>query len=288
MNILTLQSAVAHGHVGNSAAELPLALLGFEVWRIDTVQFSNHPGHGRHRGRATPPELVADLLAGLVEMGLAAQTDAILSGYLGEAGTGRAIAAHVAAVKAIKPDALYLLDPVMGDVAPARPDGALYVAPAIPDAMRTALLPLADIATPNRFELETLTGRKAGDFASVRAAAEELRASGPGLVVVTSVDGADTPTDAIDTLAFSGDGVWRVRQPRHARRFDGAGDVFTALFLGNFLTSRDPADALGRAISSLAPVLEATERQGGLDLALVAAIPEMLDPPRQFMAERVG
>lgn len=288
MKILSIQSAVAHGAVGNSAAELPLNLLGHEVWRVDSVQFSNHPGHGRHRGRATPPSVVADLLAGLFELGLASSTDAILSGYLGEAGTGSAVAAHVKAVRAVNRDMIYLLDPVMGDVVPGKPDGALYVAPGIPEVMRDELLPIADIVTPNRFELEILTGLKAGDFAGVREAADALRRQGPRLVVVTSVDGSDTPEESVDTLAFSGEGVWRVRQPRFARRFDGAGDVFTALFLGNLLKSGDVADALGRAASSIAPVLDETVKRGGLDLALVEAIPGMLNPPRQFVAEKLA
>src|ERR1700722_9823367 len=152
MNVLSIQSTVASGHVGNAAAVFPLQCLGHEVWPIDTVRFSNHPGHGRFRGTVTPPDEVAALLQGMEELGLFARADAVLSGYLGDPGTAAVVAGAVEAVKRANPAALYLCDPVMGD------GGQLFVDPAIPDLMRDRLIPLADIVTPNGFELGLLTG----------------------------------------------------------------------------------------------------------------------------------
>src|SRR5260221_3774565 len=117
MNVLPIQSSVAFGHVGNSAAMLPLQSLGHEVWPIDAVRFSNHPGHGSFRGRITPPDEVEALVQGLEALGLFTRTDAVLSGYLGETGTGLVVADTVARIKRANPAARYLCDPVMGDTA---------------------------------------------------------------------------------------------------------------------------------------------------------------------------
>ncbi|MBV8167200.1 MAG: pyridoxal kinase, partial [Alphaproteobacteria bacterium] len=109
-NVLAIQSTVAFGHVGNAAAMLPLQTLGHEVWPIDTVRFSNHPGHGTFKGRVTPPAEIAELLAGIAALGLYARTDAVLSGYLGDPGTGALVAGAVSLVKRANPAARYLCD----------------------------------------------------------------------------------------------------------------------------------------------------------------------------------
>jgi pyridoxine kinase len=257
-NVLAIQSTVAFGHVGNAAATLPLQSLGHEVWAVDTVRFSNHPGHGRFRGRIVAPAEVAELLAGLADLGLYARTDAVLSGYLGDPGTGAVIAGAVALVKRANPAARYLCDPVMGDA------GRLFVKPEVPAVLRDRLVPLADIVTPNVFELDLLTG--AG-------------------LTETGLDGADVPADAIDTLAITPDAAWCVRTPRLDRRFDGAGDCFAALLLGNLLLGEAPQRAVARAVSSLQPILEATG--DARDLALVAARAAITKPPTLYKATRL-
>ena len=275
MNVLAIQSAVAFGHVGNEAARLPLNLLGHEVWPIDTVRFSNHPGHGRFRGRVTPPEEVAALLQGLEELGLFARVDAVLSGYLGDPRTAALVARTVASVKRANPAARYLCDPVMGD------DDRLFVDPAIPALMRDLLAPLADVVTPNVFELARLAGAAPLDATEhgLRAAARALERP---LVVLTGVASDDTPADAIDTLAVTPARAWRVRAPRLARRFDGVGDCFAALLLGRLLNDEPPPRAVARAVSSLQPILEATG--DARDLALVAARAAITRPPKTFRA----
>jgi pyridoxine kinase len=278
-NVLAIQSTVAFGHVGNAAAMLPLQMLGHEVWPIDTVRFSNHPGHGRFKGRVVAPTEIAELLAGIADLGLYARTDAVLSGYLGDPGTGAVVAGAVRLVKRANPAARYLCDPVMGDA------GRLFVKPEIPTVLRDRLAPLADIVTPNVFELGLLTDSEPTDTASVVAAARVLCARGPGLVVITGLDGADVPADAIDTLAVTPDAAWRVRAPRLGRRFDGAGDCFVGLLLGNLLSGADAPRAVSRAVSSLQPILEATG--DARDLALVAARDAIVKPPTVYRAERL-
>jgi pyridoxine kinase len=279
MNVLSIQSSVAFGHVGNAAAVFPLQCLGHEVWPIDTVRFSNHPGHGSFRGRITPPEAVAELLEGLEALGVFARVDAVLSGYLGDPRTAELVARTVAAVKRANPAARYLCDPVMGD------GGRLFVDQAIPALMRDRLVPLADIVTPNAFELGLLTGGEPTDQEAACGAARALGRHGPALVVVTGFAGADTPADMLDTLAVTRARAWRVRAPRLARRFDGAGDCLAALLLGRLLRGDPPARATARAVSSLQPILEATG--DARDLALVAARSAIVKPARIYRAERL-
>ena len=279
MNVLSIQSSVAFGHVGNAAALLPLQCLGHEVWPIDTVRFSNHPGHGRFRGRIAPPEEIAELIQGLEELGLLPQVDAVLSGYLGDPRTAELVARTVEAVKRANPAALYLCDPVMGD------SGRLFVDPAIPELMRDRLVPRADIVTPNGFELGRLTGAAPTNQDEACRAARALVGRGPGLVVLTGFAGADTPDDSIDTLAVMRDRAWRVRAPRLDRRFDGAGDCLVALLLGRLLNGDPPPRATARAVSSLQPILEATG--AARDLALVAARAAITKPPKLYRAERL-
>jgi pyridoxine kinase len=282
MNILSIQSAVSYGHVGNSAAVFPLQRLGFEVWPIDTLQFSNHPGYGAFRGRVFEPELVADLVAGMAERGALARCDAVLSGYLGDAATGAVVLDTVARIKAANPKALYCCDPVIGDAGPG-----IYVRPGIPELFRERALPAADILTPNRFELEQLTGQPAGTIETALAAAEMLLGKGPRIVLVTSLERADAPPDTVEMLAVEAGSAWLVATPRLALSVNGAGDAVAALFLGHFLKTGDAAAALAATAASIFAVLEATERAGMRELQLVAAQDEIVTPRRRFTAEKI-
>jgi len=279
MNVLAIQSTVAFGHVGNAAAVLPLNLLGHEVWAIDTVRFSNHPGHGRFRGTVTPPEEVAALVDGIRDLGLFPKIDAVLSGYLGAPGTADVVARAVEAIKRANPAARYLCDPVMGD------GGRLFVDPAIPDLMRSRLVALADIVTPNRFELYLLTGAQPTTLRGLVSAGWDLCALGPTQTVVTGFAGDDTPEDELNTVMMAGASAYVVRAPLFRRRFDGAGDCFAGLLLGRLLNGDRPRRALERAVSSLQAILEATG--DARDLALVAARAAITKPPKLFRATQL-
>jgi pyridoxine kinase len=282
MNILSIQSAVSYGHVGNSAAVFPLQRLGFEVWPIDTLQFSNHPGYGAFRGRVFEPQFVAELVTGIAERGALAQCDAVLSGYLGDAATGEVVLDAVARVKAANPAAVYCCDPVIGDSG-----SGIYVRPGIPEFFLQRALPVADILTPNRFELEHLTGRSAASLETALAAADSLCARGPRLVLVTSLERKDAPPDIVEMLAVDSGAAWLVATPRLALSANGAGDAVAALFLGHYLRTRDTALALGATASSIFAILEATQRAGMRELQLVAAQDELVAPHRRFVAEQV-
>jgi len=280
MAILSIQSAVAYGHVGNSAAVFPLQRLGHEVWPIDTVQFSNHTGYGAWRGRAWDAATIAEVIAGIGDRGAWAGCDAVLSGYLGDAALGEAVLAAAAAAKAANPAALYCCDPVIGD-----DHTGVFVKPGIAEFFRDRALPMADILTPNRFELALLAGCEIAGVDDALAAAASLRARGPRLVLVTSLAGEDGD---IAMLAAADDAAFLVSTPRVPILADGAGDLTAALFLGFFLKSGDDGAALEETVSAVHAVIDATARSGQSELQIVAAQEAIVSPPRRFAARRIA
>ena len=287
-NILSIQSHVAYGRVGNGAAAFPLERLGFEVWRINTVQYSNHPGYGGWTGQVLPAEQVAELIEGIAARGLLAGCDAVLSGYIGDASLGAVILDAVARVRRANPAAIYACDPVMGDDGPG-----LYVRPDIPDFMRGRALPAADVLMPNLFELCLLAERPLKGRDEIVSAAQGLLARGPRCIVVTSVlgegDGKTTGPE-IEMLAVTAEGAWRVATPylEMAPAPNGAGDAVSALFLGYLLRGLEPPAALGHAAASIFAVMEATRRAGARELQLVAAQDDLLAPRRTFEVTQIA
>src|SRR5215472_11664857 len=181
--VLSVQSWVACGNVGNTAALFPLQRLGCETWSLNTVTFSNHTGHEKWRGDTVPASTIAALFEGIAELGVLPRCDAVLSGYLGEAETGPVLLDIVARVKKANPRALFCCDPVMGDIGLG-----YYVRECIPEFYRARALALADIVTPNRFELEWLSGSPVRSLTDACDAVAALRRCGPGIVLATSLE----------------------------------------------------------------------------------------------------
>ena len=233
--VLSIQSHVAWGHVGNAAAVFPLQRLGFEVLPIHTVQFSNHTGYGQFRGQVFGAEHVREVLLGLRERGVLPRLAAVLSGYLGDADTGRVILEAVGEIRQHNPSVRYLCDPVMGDVG-----RGVFVNPAIPDFLRDQAIPFANIITPNQFEFELLTGSKPANLQEAVKVARQLRGRGPDVVIVTSLATPDIPDSELGTLAVNGEGAWLVTTPRLALHPlpNGMGDVFSATLLGRLLAGQ--------------------------------------------------
>jgi pyridoxine kinase len=282
LSIISIQSSVAYGHVGNSAAVFPLQRLGMEVWAVNTVQFSNHPGYGAWQGQTFTGEAIRALIDGIAARGVMPDCEAVLSGYLGDAAIGEAVLHAVATVRAANPTALYCCDPVIGDAAPG-----VYVRPGIPEFLRQHCLPAANIATPNQFELEHLTGQSVSTLATAKAAVAALRATmRPGAVVlVTSLRTDETPDGMIDLLAAKDSGLYRLRTPILPIAANGAGDTIAALFLLHYLRTGDAAKALGAAASAVFGLLQQTARAGSRELLTVAAQHEFLSPSRLFDVE---
>src|SRR4051812_48936015 len=282
VNILTIQSHVAYGHVGNAAAVFAMQRLGVEVWPVHTVQFSNHTGYGAWTGRVFDGAAIAELVDGIAARGVLARCDGVLSGYMGAPDIGAAILAAVARVRAANPRALYCCDPVIGDVG-----RGVFVRPGIPEFMRDQAAPAADIVTPNQFELDFLCGRATTTLAAAKDAVAAVHRLGPGVVLVTSLHVDETPPDAIDLLAGEGGGFWRVRTPRLSLDVNGAGDAIAALFLVHYARSRSAAQALGEAAASIHGLLRRTAEAGSREILLVAAQDELAQPTRRFPVERV-
>jgi pyridoxine kinase len=279
--ILSIQSAVAYGHVGNSAAVFPLQRLGFEVWPVNTVLFSNHTGYGAWRGRVVELGWVEEILAGIRDRGaLPTRCRAVLSGYLGDATLGQTVLDTVGEVRAVRKDMVYACDPVMGD------EGrGFFVRPGIPEFFKAQAVPAADLITPNQFELAWLADQPIASMEDAVAAAAKVAAAGPSIVVCTSL--LVGPEDQLGILAHSAGSTWVVWTPKLPVTLNGTGDVFTALFLGHWLTTGRLDQTLERAVSGMYALVEATHEQRSRELVLVAAQDQLVNPKRQFRAERV-
>lgn len=279
-NILSIQSAVAYGHVGNSAAVFPLQRIGHEVWPVYTVNYSNHTGYGAWGGPIIPADDVAAVLAGVKDRGAFSLIDGILTGYQASPEIADVIVGTVRDIKAENPDALYTCDPVMGSAT-----SGCFVADSIPPLFRSTIVPAADIITPNQFELGYLTERDVTDLESTLAAVDAAREMGPSTVLVTSVKRPETPEDAIEMIAVDDHGKWIVRTPRLPFKRNGSGDVTAALFTGHYLRGRDAKDALAKTASSVFDLLRVTLEADSQELKLVEAQDYYANPQLQFEVE---
>jgi pyridoxine kinase len=287
MNVISIQSQVAFGHVGNSAAVFPMQMHGLDVIAVPTTLLSNRPGYPTIRGRVLEAQLVADLLDGIEERGAIDIADMILSGYLGSADIADVVADFVACAKARNPALRYCLDPVLGDR-----DRGLFVRAEIPPLVRDRLCALADIITPNHFEFEFLCGREAPTIAEVMSAARALSARGPSTIVVTSAELADTPDGEIETLAIERthetSKAWRLRTPKLPISPNGTGDLFAALYAAATVRGSDTSDALSHAASAVFAVLEMTAARGTTEMRIVESAEALVHPQRRFDAIAVN
>lgn len=282
MKILSIQSAVAYGHVGNSAAVFPLQRIGVEVLPVYTVNFSNHTGYGAWRGPLIDPSDVREVITGIEERGVFGEVDAVLSGYQGGEGIGDVIIDAVARVKQANPNAIYACDPVMGNA-----KSGCFVAPAIPVLLRERVVPVADLITPNQFELGFLTGTEPDSLESTLASVDLARAMGPRTVLVTSLERPDRDESTIEMLAVDDDGAWLVQTPRLPMKANGSGDVTAALFTAHYVEISSARLALERTVSSVFDLLRVTHEAGARELQLIEAQEYYAHPTMQFSASRV-
>lgn len=282
MKVLSIQSAVAYGHVGNSAAVFPLQRIGVEVLPVHTVNFSNHTGYGAWRGPLIAPDDVAAVIQGIEDRGVFPEIDVILSGYQGGEGIADVIIDAVARVKKANPDAVYACDPVMGNA-----KSGCFVAPAIPVLLRERVVPVADILTPNQFELGFLTDTEPGSIDSTLESADMLRARGPRTVLITSVERPDREPDTIEMMVVDDAGAWIVQTPLIPMKANGSGDVTAALFTAHYRRTGDAADALARTASSVFDLLSNTYESGSRELRLIESQEAYAHPRLQFGVRQV-
>lgn len=282
MKVLSIQSAVAYGHVGNSAAVFPLQRIGVEVMPVYTVNFSNHTGYGAWRGPLISPDDVREVIAGIEDRGAFPTIDVVLSGYQGSEGIADVILEAVERIKAANPDAIYSCDPVMGNA-----KSGCFVAPAIPVLLRDRVVPAADLITPNQFELGYLTGTEPGSLKSTLKSVELARASGPRTVLVTSVERPDREPGTIEMLAVDDHGAWIVQTPLLPMKANGSGDVTAALFTAHYRRTGDASEALARTASSVFDLLANTHRSGERELQLIESQESYAHPSMQFEVRKV-
>jgi pyridoxine kinase len=282
VSILSIQSHVAYGHAGNSAAVFPLQRLGRDVWPVMTVQFSNHTGYGAWRGRLLRAQDVAEVVAGIEDRGVMGECEAVLSGYQGAQDVGEVVLDAVARVKRHNPGAVYCCDPVMGDVG-----RGMFVRAGIPELMRDRVVPAADVVTPNHFELDFLAGSSTTTLGGMLEAADRVRDGGPSVVLVTSAVVEDTPEDRLDLVLVTPEGAWRIRTPRLPVTLNGTGDLTTAVFLANLLDRGAPEVALARTTSSVFAVVAATAAAGARELLIVETQDRLAHPRMEFEPERL-
>lgn len=255
--VIVISSHVARGSVGNRAAVFALETLGHPVWAVPTVILPWHPGHGRATRIVPPAEPFAELLEDLAGSPWLGEVAAVLTGYLGEASQADAVATLVAAVRKRNPQALYICDPVMGD------EGGLYVPEATAIALRDRLIPIADIATPNRFELEWLSGAALPDLRSTVAAALDL---GPSRMLVTSAP--SLMTGGTGNLLLTPNEALLAEHRRIERPPNGLGDLTGAVFLARLLAGQPAAKALQSTTATVFEILARTTKRGADELTL--------------------
>ncbi len=283
MNVISIQSQVAYGHVGNSAAVFPMQMHGIDVIAVPTTLLSNRPGYPTIRGRILDAELVADLLVGIEERGAVDSCGAILSGYLGSPDIAEVVADFVQRAKVRNPNLIYCCDPVLGDR-----DRGLFVKPAIPPLVRDRLCPLADLITPNHFEFEWLCAATARSIDQMIGQARALSAHGPSTIVVTSAEPADTREGHIETLAIERTSAWRVTTPKLPISPSGTGDLFASLLVSARVSGSDIRDALVHAASATFAVLERTAERGTEEMRIVESAQLLVHPVRRFDAIPIG
>ncbi|MFA4840387.1 MAG: pyridoxal kinase PdxY [Agrococcus sp.] len=282
MRFLSIQSHVAYGHVGNSAAVFPLQRIGHEVWPVLTVNFSNHTGYGSWGGPLIPADDVRAVVQGVEDRGVLGTVDGVLSGYLGGEEIVDVVLDAVARVKAANPSATYTCDPVMGNA-----NSGCFVAPTIPPLIRQKALPHADILTPNQFELGFMTETTPDTVESTLESADRIRDLGPRAVLVTSVLRPDREADTIEMLAVDDEGAWIVQTPHLPFKANGSGDVTSAVFTAHYRETGSAVTALERTASSVFDLLQATLDSGERELRLVQAQDVFANPRMQFGARQV-
>lgn len=280
MRVVSMQSWVSYGYVGHAVATFALQRLGHEVWPVPTVVLSNHTGYPTTHGLRLTAAQVGDLVDGLDERGALAGADAVISGYLGDPTLVATVAATVHRTRAASPAATYTCDPVLGDTAQG-----FFVPPALAEAVRRSLVPLADLVTPNAFELEALTGAEVHDVDSALAAARALRELGPATVLVTSVP---TGPQTIGMLLVGSSAAYLCTTPLLALTPAGTGDLVAALATAHLRTADSPRAAVEQTTDSVFAILETTLESGTSELAVIAAQEALARPGGRFRAERLG
>ncbi len=274
--VIVISSHVIRGSVGNRAAVFALETLGYPVWAVPTVILPWHPGHGPSTRITVGAEDFDRLIDDLIRAPWTGEVRAVLSGYLGGAHQAEGVARLVEALRAKNPDLFYACDPVMGDA------GGLYVPEATAIAMRDRLLPLASLATPNRFELSWLCGAALESNAAILEAALSL---GPPRMLVTSA--IPMMQGSTGNLYLSGNHALLAEHRMIDNPPNGTGDLLAALFVARLLEDLKEERALQLATASVFEIIARTGKRGADELTLERDAPSLATPMAMVQMRRL-
>ncbi|KAB8028136.1 pyridoxal kinase PdxY [Fluviispira multicolorata] len=282
--ILSIQSCVSYGHVGNSAVTFPLQRLGVQVWPIHTVLFSNHTGYGQWRGKVIDVEGVREVFLGIKDRGVLKNCDALLSGYMGSKELGNVMIEAINELRKVRPETLYCCDPVMGDIG-----RGFFVKEGIPEFFKEEMIQYADIITPNHFELEYLSDQKFDSIEGAIEAAQKVMQKGPKVVVITSLLLKETKETNINMLVISENSVYIATTPYISTTLNGTGDITSALFTHFYLKfDKNIAQALEATISRVYAIIQETYQASSKELLLVQAQDSLINPNQLFKAKKIN
>lgn len=284
MSILSIQSHVAYGYVGNRAATFPLQRLGYDVNVINTVQFSNHTGYGQWRGDIFSGQHIADIIKGLDELTILNNCQAVLSGYLGKAAIGYEVLRAVETCRTYNAELIYLCDPVMGDVG-----RGIFVHADIPEFIARYAISQATILTPNHFEMELLTGLAIDSIEAAKQACDQLRKNAKQIIVITSFKSAVTSSETLQMFLSCPEGYFTISTPHlnFAIPPNGTGDLFSALYLAYYLNTRSAVKALEQTAAAVYGVLEYTYRHGYREMQLIKAQNQLVQADYTFACQKI-
>nr|WP_278501035.1 pyridoxal kinase [Brucella intermedia] len=273
-SVISIQSQVVHGHVGNSAAVLPMQVHGLNVAAVPTTLLSNHPGFETMSGRVLESELVGDLLRGVEDRGLIETSRYIVSGYLGSRANGDVVAAFVERARQINPDIIYICDPVMGDS-----NLGVFVADQVVECICSELVPLADILTPNQFEVGLIARSQPRSWTQLDAAVRQIQMLRNARLVVTSCTLDDTPNGSLENIVFEERSCTRLTSPRLPIVPVGTGDLYTGLLITKLAQGQALVEAARNAAAIVLEVLGRTVAEGEHEMQLASVI-DALRPER--------
>lgn len=274
--VLVISSHVIRGSVGNRAAVFALETLGHPVWAVPTVILPWHPGHGRSTRITIGEQDFSDLIDDLIRAPWIGEVKAVLSGYLGAAHQAEGVARLVEALRADNSDLFYACDPVMGDA------GGLYVPEATAVAMRDRLLPLASLATPNRFELSWLCDAPLETNEAILEAALSL---GPPRMLVTSA--IPMMRGSTGNLYLSGDSALLAEHRIIDNPPNGTGDLLAAVFLSRLMEGLTEERALQLATASVFEVIARSSKRGANELTLESDAASLSTPMAMVQMRRL-
>ncbi len=256
MSILSIQSHVTYGYVGNKAAVYPLQAMGYDVWPVNTVQFSNHTGYGKWKGQIFSAEHIVDVIDGIEELGVMDDCEAIISGYMGSLEICKVVSDAVMRFKKQNKALIYLCDPVMGSK-------NCYVKPEVLKFFCNELS--ADIITPNQFEAEMIAGITIRSVSDLEAVANHFHMRGVKILVITSVE----LDGGIYVLVSEQNGKYLVAIKNHEAQINGTGDLFSAVYLGSYLKHGNALLATQHAVYYTEQAINATIETSSRELQVL-------------------